>query len=174
MNVFDQIPDARPMREAHRVALRREIRKLDVTAPRHWRHSGVAIVLGISGVAGGVGVAAAAVYTHYEKVSNITTAHCYGLPKLGDNGTTIAVLNATTGSSQVTNALGTCGMLWRDGFLLPGTSHIGHVTQPTTVHPVPNLVVCTMSDGTAGVFPGNSSTCSVLGLSQPKPSRTNP
>jgi hypothetical protein len=174
MNVFDQVPDPRPMREAHWVALRREIQKLGDVAPRRWRHSGVAILLGISGVAGGVGVAAAAVYVHYENVSNITTAHCYSLPQLGDNGTTIAVLSGTTGISQVTDALGTCGMLFRDGFLTPGVSQLVPVTETTTVHPVPNLVVCTMPDGTAGVFPGTSSTCSVLGLSQPEPSTTNP
>jgi hypothetical protein len=174
MNVFDQVPDPRPMRDAHWVALRREIQKLGGAAPRRWRHSSAAILLGVSCVASGVGVAAAAVYTHYEKVSNITTAHCYSLAQLGDNGTSIAVLNVNTGSSQVTDALGTCGMLWRDGFLAPGVSHIVHVTETTTVHPVPNLVVCTMRDGTAGVFPGNSSTCSVLGLSQPKPGTTNP
>jgi hypothetical protein len=174
MNNFDQVPDPRPMRAVHWVALRREIQKLGGAAPRRWRRSSVAIVLGISGMAGGVGVAAAAVYVHYKKVTNITTAHCYSLPRLGDNGTTIAVLSATTGSSQVTDALGTCGMLWRDGFLAPGVSQIVHVTETTTVHPVPNLVVCTMPNGTAGVFPGKASTCSVLGLSQPKPSTTSP
>lgn len=174
MDIFDQVPDARPMRDAHWVALRREIQKLGGVAPRRWRHSSVAILLGISGVAGGVGVAAAAVYVHYEEVSNITTAHCYSLPQLGDNGTTIAVLNVTTGSSQVTDALGTCGMLWSDGSLAPGVSQMVYVTDTTTVYPVPNLVVCTMPDGTAGVFPGNSSTCSVLGLSQPMPSTSNP
>jgi hypothetical protein len=174
MNVFDQVPDPRPLRAAHYVALRREIQKLGGVAPRRWSHSSVAMVLGISGVVAGVGVAAAAVYVHYEKVSNITTAHCYSLPQLGDNGATVAVLSVTTGTSKVTDALGTCTMLFRDGFLTPGVSRLVHVTQPTTVHLVPNLVVCTMPDGTAGVFPGNSSTCSVLGLSQPKPRTSNP
>jgi hypothetical protein len=174
MDILDQVPNPRPMRVAHWVALRREIQKLGRVAPRRWRHSTVALLVGLSGVAGGVGVAAAAVYVHYENVSNITTAHCYSLPQLGDNGTTIAVLNATTGSSQVVDALGTCGMLWRDGFLAPGVSQVVYVTEITTVDPVPNLVVCTMPDGTAGVFPGNSSTCSVLGLAQPELSTTNP
>jgi hypothetical protein len=174
MNIFDQIPDPRPMRAAHYVALRREIQKFGDVAPRRWRHSSVAIVLGISGVAGGVGVAAAAVYAHYEKVSNTNTAHCYSLAQLGHNGTTIAAVGAPGSHAQVTDALGTCGMLFRDGFLTRGVSQLVHVTQPTTVHPVPSLVVCTMPDGTAGVFPGNSSTCSVLGLSQPKPSTTKP
>jgi len=174
MNIFDQVPDPRPMRVTHWVALRREVQKLGGVAPRRWHRSSVAMLLAISSVAGGVGVATAAVYTHFEKVSNITTAHCYSLPQLGDNGTTIAVLSVTTGSSQVTDALGTCAMLFRDGFLTPGVSQLVHVTQPTTVHAVPNLVECTMPDGTAGVFPGNSSMCSVLGLSQPKPSTTNP
>ena len=121
--------------------------------------------------AGGVGVAAAA-YAHYQKVSNLTTAHCYSLPQLGDNGTTIGVLSTTTGSSQVVDALGTCGMLWRDDFLSPGVSSIVRVTQTTTVHPVPNLVVCTMPDGTAGVFPGSAETCANLGLAEPDTSTT--
>jgi hypothetical protein len=136
-----------------------------------WRRSSVAIALSLVTAAGGVGVAAAA-YAHYQKVSNLTTAHCYSLPQLGDNGTTIGVLSTTTGSSQVVDALGTCGMLWRDGFLSPGVSSIVRVTQTTTVHPVPKLVVCTMPDGTAGVFPGTAATCANLGLAEPDTSTT--
>ena len=174
MNIFDKVPAPRAMRTAHRVALKGELEMMVSTTPRLWRRSSVALVLAAVTAAGGVGVAAAAAYAHYEKVSNINTAHCYSLPQLGDNGTTIAVLNTATGSSQVVDALCTCGMLWRDGFLSPGVSSIVHLTPTTTVHPVPNLVVCTMPDGTAGVFPGTASTCSNLGLAEPKPSTTNP
>lgn len=174
MNIFDQLPEPRPMRTVHRVALRREMEMMVGTTPRRWRRSSVAFVLTVVTAAGGVGVAAAAVYIHYEKVNNFNTAHCYSLPQLGDNGTTIAVLNVATGSSQVIDALGSCGMLWRDGFLSPGVSTVVHLTPTTTVHPVPNLVVCTMPDGTAGVFPGTASTCSILGLAEPKPSTTIP
>jgi hypothetical protein len=174
MNIFDQVPDPRPMRVAHYVALRREIQKLGGVAPRRWHRSSVAIVLGLSGVAGGVGVATAAVYAHYEKVSNTNTAHCYSLAQLGGNGTTVAAVGAPGSQAQVSDAIGTCAMLFRDGLLTLGVSQLVYVTQPTTMHLVPNLVECTMPDGTAGVFPGNSSTCSVLGLSQPRPRTTNP
>jgi hypothetical protein len=134
----------------------------------------MAFVLTLATAAGGVGFAAAAVYVHYENVTNTNTAHCYSLPQLGDNGTTIAAVGAPGSQAQVTDALGTCGMLWRDGFLSPGVSQIIRVTEPITVHPVPNLVVCTMTDGTAGIFPGAASTCSELGLAQPKPIATTP
>lgn len=174
MNSIDQVPEARPMHSAHRVALRREMETTVSTSPRRWQRSSVAFVLTVTMAAGGVGIAAAAVYVHYKTVTNMNTAHCYSLPQLGDNGTTIAVLNPTTGTSQVVDALGTCGMLWRDGFLSPGVSQAVHVTGPITVHPVPNLVVCTMADGTAGVFPGTVSTCSKLGLAQPKASAPAP
>ena len=171
MNIVDDVPGPRPMRTAHRVALRREVEKMVAVTPRRWRRSSVAIALTLVTAASGVGVAAAA-YAHYQKVSNLETAHCYSLPQLGDNGTTIAVLNPSTGSSQVVDALGSCGMLWRDGFLSPGVSSIVRVTQTTTVHQVPNLVVCTMPDGTAGVFPGSATTCANLGLAEPDTSTT--
>ena len=174
MNSIDQVPEARPMHSAHRVALRREMETTVSTSPRRWQRSSVAFVLTLATGAGGVGIAAAAVYVHYETVTNMNTAHCYSLPQLGDNGTTIAVLNPATGTSQVTDALGMCGMLWRDGFLSTGVSQVIRVTGPITVHPVPNLVVCTMADGTAGVFPGAASTCSELGLAQPTPMTPTP
>lgn len=174
MNIFDQLPEPRPMRTVHRVALRREMEMMVGTTPRRWRQSSVAFVLTLVTAAGGVGVAAAAVYIHYEKVSKTNTAHCYSLAQLGNNGTTIAAVGAPWSNAQITDALGTCQMLWRDGFLAPGVSTVVHQTPTTTVHPVPNLVVCTMPDGTAGVFPGTASTCSNLGLAEPKPSTTIP
>ena len=171
MNIVEDVPGPRPMRTAYRVALRREIETMVAQTPRRWRRSSLAIAFTLVTAAGGVGVAAAA-YTHYQRVSNLTTAHCYSLPQLGDNGTTIAVLNPSSGSSRVVDALGSCGMLWRDGFLSPGVSSIVRVTQTTTVHQVPSLVVCTMPDGTAGVFPGTAVTCANLGLAEPDTSTT--
>jgi uncharacterized membrane protein len=168
---FDQLPETRPLRATHEVALRRELEGLAGASPhrwRPWRRSGFAFALTLATVASGVGVAAAAVYADYETVTNTNTAHCYSLAQLGDNGSTVAASGAPGSRAQVTDALGTCETLWQDGFLSPGVSQVIHVTMPTTLHPVPPLVVCTMSDGTAGVFPGTASTCSELGLAQPK------
>ncbi len=175
MNSLEKVPAPRAMRTAHQAVLRREMEMMVSESPRHWRRSGAFFALSAIVATGGVAAAAAAaVYLHYENVSNTNYAHCYSLPRLGDNGTTIAAVGAPGSHAQVTNALGTCGMLWQDGFLAPGVSHAIRVTGTTTVHSVPHLVVCTMPNGTAGVFPGTASTCQELGLAKPKPSAGTP
>jgi hypothetical protein len=174
MTNFDQVPEPRPLRSAHRTALRREMTTMVATTPRRWRRSSIAFVLTLATTAGGVGVAAAAIYVHYASVTNTSTAHCYSLAQVGDNGAAIAAVGAPESNAQVTDALGVCQMLWRDGFLTPGVTHAVHVTVATTVHSVPGLVVCTMPDGTAGVFPGTTSTCAKLGLAEPRPAVVAP
>lgn len=164
MAVLD-VPGPSPMRAVHHKALRRELETLAATPPRRrWRLGRPGVVIGVSigiAVAGG---AAAAAYVSYQPVTHRTTAHCYSLPSLaGNNGTTVVAAGAPGSQAQVTDALATCTMLWRDGFLVQGAPEIVHVTQPTTVHPVPHLAVCTMPDGSAGVFP-DGRTCAQLGL----------
>lgn len=168
MSRRETIPEPRLMRREHRLALQRELMNLSTKPPRR-RVSRVAmgaiVFLALTG-----GAAAAAAYAHFRPITNTDTAHCYTLPRVGKNGTTVAVAGRLGSREQVVNALGTCGMLWRDGFLAKGVPHIIRVTETTTVHPVPNLVVCTMPNGTAGVFPGTSSTCASLKLPMPKKS----
>ncbi len=163
MNVLARIPNSRRTRSEHRTALRKVLTDLAIRSSSR-KHPSVVIGLSIVLATVGGAAATAAIYVHFRPVTNTNTAHCYSLSKVGNNGTTIAVAGIPGSDAQVTNALGTCSMLWRDGFLATGVSHVIRVTESTTIHAVPSLVVCTLPNGTAGVFPGTSSTCASLGL----------
>ena len=170
MTLLDHLPPHRPLRVEYEEALGHALEALVATTPHrrrfHWRPS---VVVGVSigiAVAGG---AAAAAYVEYQPVTNHASAHCYSLPSLSsNNGTTVVAVGSPSSPAQVSNALQTCGMLWQDGFLEPGVPHIINVTGNTTLHPVPSLVVCTMPDGAAGVFPGDTRLCGRLGLPGPE------
>lgn len=172
MSMFDTLPPLRPLRHDYASSVRREL-EAHVAAPSRWRvrwRPGVVVGLSLGiAVAGG---AAAAAYVEYQPVTNHAFAHCYSLASLSiSNGTAVAAAGPPGSTTQVTDALGTCAMLWRDGFLAAGVPHVVNVTGATTVHSVPPLVVCTMSDGTAGVFPGDPKLCARLGLPLARPAK---
>jgi len=131
---------------------------------RQWSRIGLTATLALTASFAGVGIAAAAKLFSSAPVTNLSVAHCYTLDQIGANGTDVAAAGAPGSAAQVDDALGTCQMLWRDGFLTAGAPRAIHVTGPITVHAVPSLVVCTMTNGTAGVFPGDDTTCRTLGL----------
>ena len=131
---------------------------------RQWSRLGLASTLALTASFAGIGIAAAAELLSPAPVTNLAVAHCYTLDQIGSNGTDVAEAGTPGSVAQVNNALGTCQMLWRDGFLAAGAPRAIHVTGPITVHSVPSLVVCTMTNGTAGVFPGDDTTCRTLGL----------
>jgi len=168
MNILEQFPGPRPMRAEYRTALRRELEALVASPSRRWRWRRPGVVIGVSiGVAVAGGTAAAA-YAYFAPVTHTNTAFCYSVPSLaGNKGTEVTAVGTPGSPAQVTNALETCSMLWQDGFLAPGAPNAIHVTGTTTIHLVPKLVVCTLPDGTAGVLPGDASTCRQLGLSSP-------
>lgn len=163
-----RIPDSRPMRPTFRTALKSGLIRSSSHASRGWR---ISYPLGLAIIAAAFGgtVATAAVYEHFRPVTNFNTAHCYSIDSASSNGTLVAVAGPIGSPEQVTNAIGTCSMLWRDGFLVSGVSHVMHITETeaTTVHRIPALVVCTMPNGTAGVFPGPHTLCRKLGLPSP-------
>ena len=130
-----------------------------------WSRIGLTATLALTASFAGVGIAAATKLMSPTPVTNLAVAHCYTLDQTGANGTDVAAVGTPPGSvAQVADALGTCQMLWRDGFLAAGAPRAIRVVGPITVHVVPSLVVCTMPNGTAGVFPGDSATCRTLGL----------
>ena len=131
---------------------------------RQWSRIGLTTTLALSASFAGVGIAATAKLLSAAPVTNLSVAHCYTLDQIGANGTEVAAAGTHGSVAQVDDALGTCQMLWRDGFLAAGAPTAIRVTAPITVHSVTPLVVCTMTDGTAGVFPGNDTTCRTLGL----------
>ena len=131
---------------------------------RQWSRIGLTATLALTASFAGVGIAAAAKLLSPAPVTNHSLAHCYTLDQIGANGAEVAAVGTPGSAAQVDDALGTCQMLWRDGFLTAGAPTAIHVTGPITVHTVPPLVVCTMTNGTAGVFPGDAATCRSLGL----------
>ena len=131
---------------------------------RQWSRLSLASTLALTASFAGVGIAAAAELLSPAPVTNLAVAHCYTLDQIGANGAEVAAVGTPGSAAQVDDALGTCQMLWRDGFLTAGAPTAIHVTGPITVHTVPPLVVCTMTNGTAGVFPGDAATCRSLGL----------
>jgi len=162
------IPAAEDLRPTFATATRRELESLvGRSGPRfRWSRRSAVVGLGIGIAVAGGGVAAA--HLAFQPITDHASAHCFSLDALGTNGTTVVAAGAPGSHALVTNALATCSMLWRDGFLEVGVPHVINVSSNTTVHTVPLLVVCTLSDGTAGVFPGDSRTCATLGLERPE------
>lgn len=84
-----------------------------------------------------------------------------------------SVFSRALRNERTSKCLPSDDMLWQDGSLCE-IGGCGPRAVDTTLHHVPALFVCTMANGTAGVFPGDASTCQTLGLSEPKPSVVAP
>jgi hypothetical protein len=160
-------PPGRTLPPHRRAAARRQLESIVAQPAGHHRRR-LGIIAGAAAVAViGTG-AGTAVYLQSQPVTNKTSARCYTVASLagGPNfqGPTIAHAAPPGGKAQVDNALSVCAALWRQGFLRPGSRGMAQPGGATANHPVPPLVACTMPDGTAAVFPGNSHTCAHLGL----------
>jgi hypothetical protein len=156
-------PPALPARK--RAAARAQLEEVVARSARRRRQrSGFAAVTGAVVV---LGTSAAAVtYVHYQSVTNKSEARCYSVASTagGDRHMTIAAAGAPGSVGRVDHALSVCGDLWREGFLRTGAPGIVRPVNTSFNHRVPALVVCTMSDGSAAVFPGKAGTCAKLGL----------
>lgn len=140
------------------------------STPRRSRHKirrfaavGCALVAALSG--GGVA------YAHFAKnvePSYRGEARCYTVASLkgGANfyGLTVAASGNPKVAAVVVNALATCEVDWREGFLGLGKRPLRSQLPPDQ-RTVPPLVACVLNDGVAAVFPGTNATCSRLGLS---------
>jgi len=109
------------------------------------------------------------------------SARCYTVLSVGSGrsftGTTIAATGRIGSAEQVQSVLAGCTALWRQGFLAPGST----VRRPPQGEPgtgtahVPTLVACTLSDGTAAIFPTEGPfTCGRLGLASPRSQSETP
>jgi hypothetical protein len=108
------------------------------------------------------GAAAFAVASH-KPVTNRHMARCFTSASVSGYATEIVVADKPGSSGQVTNAHAICADLYRDGRLKRGVRR--EIAEPSNgEHPVPHLVVCIWSDGTAAVFPGPRGTCARLDL----------
>jgi hypothetical protein len=106
-------------------------------------------------------------------VTNTSRARCYTSTRpaftgaYGLIGTTVTLTKLDGASERVTDALGVCTVLWRQGLLRPGEPGLG--PRIGSHHPVPPLVACVLPDGVAAVFPGRSRTCARLRLPRARP-----
>ena len=163
MNYFH--PQQMPVLPARRrEAARRQLEQVVARSAGAKRRRRSAIVaVGAVAVVVSTGAAAFAV-AQYRPVTNTTQARCYTTANpSGTNYTTVADASRPGSQGQVRNALAVCAVLYRQGFLRIGAPGVVRPTGGGT-HSVPRLVACTMSDGTAAVFPGGPATCARLGL----------
>ena len=109
------------------------------------------------------------------------SARCYTVASVGKGrsftGTTIAATGRVGSAEQVQSALAKCTALWRQGFLVPGST----IRRPPQgkpsgeTGPDPTLVACTLPDGTAAIFPTEGPfTCGRLGLASPRSQSPTP
>jgi hypothetical protein len=98
-----------------------------------------------------------------QPVTNEHTARCFTSASVSGYATEITVAGKPGSLGQVKNAYATCAELYSDGHLKKGVERA--FPRPSKVkQPVPHLVVCIWSDGTAAVFPGPGGTCASLDL----------
>ena len=167
MNQIDELPAPRslPAHRRHAALSQLEAIVADHGSRRRWTRAPVIVPVVVAIV---LSTAAASVaFLRFQPVTDKSTARCYTVASLGGgdrfSGTTISPAGTPGSAAQVDNALGVCADLWRQGFLRLGTTSIQRPA-PNTTNEVPSLVACTLSNGTAGVFPGDAGTCAKLGL----------
>jgi hypothetical protein len=160
-----QLPPSRSVPSNRRYAARRQLEDVvgkKKASPRRTRLILlVAIALVLASAVAGITLLRTA------PVTDKRTARCYTAMSIGSDktfsGTTIGVAGTPGSVAQVDDAMASCSDLWRQGFLVPGMTAIQR-PKPNTSNPVPSLVACTLPDGIAGIFPGDSNTCAKLGL----------
>jgi hypothetical protein len=163
--MIGQLPPSRTLPTNRRYAARRQLEELVGTRRPLLRRRRIIFVVAIAAVLGSAAAGVAVLRT--APVTDKRTARCYTQANVGSgemfSGTTIAAPGTPGSIGQVNNAMAFCSDLWRQGFLLPGVTGIQR-PKPNTSNPVPSLIACTLPNGIAGIFPGDSSSCATLGL----------
>jgi hypothetical protein len=160
-----QLPPSRSLPSNRRYAARRQLEdavgKMKASPRRRRLILLVAIALVLASAVSGITLLRTA------PVTDKRTARCYTATSVGSgntfSGTTIGVPGPPGSVAQVNDAIASCSDLWRQGFLVRGLTEIQR-PKPNTSNPVPPLIACTLPDGIAGIFPGDSNTCAGLGL----------
>jgi hypothetical protein len=149
------------------------VRMVGTLASLWTRHEAVFLaVLSVVVIAGSVVGGAAFLQT--REATDRGSARCYTVLSVGSgttfSGTTIAAPGRPGSAAQVQSALAGCTALWRQGFLAHGSrvQHPPQGVQGAGAEPVPTLVVCTLPNGTAAIFPTEGPfACGKLGLASP-------
>ena len=146
-----------------------------------WNRHEAALLAVLSLIVVGGSVVGGAAFFKTGEATDRGSARCYTVLSVGSGasftGTTIAATGRIGSAEQVQSALAGCTALWRQGFLGPGST----VRRPPQGEPgsgtghVPTLVACTLSDGTAAIFPTEGPfTCGRLGLASPRSQSESP
>ncbi|HEX9032217.1 MAG TPA: hypothetical protein VF834_10260 [Streptosporangiaceae bacterium] len=159
-------PDRMPVLPARRRKAAR--RQLEDVVRRSGARSGrrhgkpAAVVAGAAAMVLATGAAAFAIAS-YQPLTNKSQARCYTVADATDGYYTMVFAPGTLGGrSEVRRAHDACAALYQQGFLRVGANE--RAKSSTGSHRIPALVVCTLHDGSAAVFPGSPGTCANLGL----------
>lgn len=149
-------------REAARRQLEEVVKRSAAKSGRR-RAKRVTIAAGAAAIVLATGAAAFAI-AEYQPVTNEARARCYTVADVSQRDVaTIALAGKPGTKAEVKHARSSCAALFRQGFLRLGVAGV-NLSPSKGRHHVPALVVCTMNDGTAAVFPGGPGTCAKLGL----------
>jgi hypothetical protein len=72
-------------------------------------------------------------------------------------------------ASKIDDPVQVCSDIWEQGVLVRDRQMLGRAPSPAHGHEVPELVACTLG-GQAAVYPGDATTCALLGLPQARES----
>lgn len=136
--------------------------QLKQSARQPRRRKGPVIATGIAAIALATGAAGYAVAAH-QPVTDRSQARCYAVANLNSNRYTTFGHATRRGSGEIADAVSVCAALYRQGIMKLG---VGIVREGPVVgdQNVPPLIACTLTNGTAAVFPGRHGTCAALGL----------
>jgi len=119
-------------------------------------------VVGIAALALTTGAAGYAVAAR-QPVTDRSQARCYAVADVNSDRYTTFAHATPQGSGEIADAVSVCAALYQQGIMklgegiVRGGPVVGHQN-------VPPLVACTLTNGTAAVFPGRPGTCAALGL----------
>lgn len=173
MSKLANLPPERTMPEARMLTRERHI--VDFATARAGRQRAtrrtaryVALIAGASTLLIG-STAAAYVAFRPATVPIADEVRCYSKASLegGDQdfyGTTVTHAKAPDGTRNAGTAVESCSALWRQALMRLDDKQVGGPDTGRFDHPVPPLVACTLDNGIAAVFPGDTQTCARLGL----------
>ena len=149
--------------------------------PSLWHRHEAALLAVLSVIVVAGSVAGGAAFFKTGEATNHGSARCYTVLSVGNGtsfmGTTIVAPGQFGSPEQVESALSGCAALWRQGFLIPGSTfrHLSQAGQDSGTRRIPTLVACTLPDGTAAIFPTEGPfTCGKLGLASPRSQSPTP
>jgi hypothetical protein len=176
MNI-DTMPDRRELGAARHSTLRRGLlRQFSVEQHRPLYKRPQFIAIGTTALA--LATAAAATYIDSKHVPPSNSVLCYSKAEPGVQDERPPVTSGLAQEAGATeepvfdDAIEACALVWRSGLLIEGEDEpadLGDSDPNENNFPVPSLVACVLKDDSIAVFPGDPSTCRMLGLPELAP-----